>query len=139
MQKHQSGFISLSWSAYFFSLAVIIMCAVKLAPVYAEHTYVKDALKFLVKNNSDVAKLDKSQLSGQLDKYMTINTVGSVQSKSFTFERQKIGYLVSSVYEVRVPFFLNVDAVLSFKSQLDTANPEACCEYLKDVEKKKSK
>lgn len=135
MYKHQSGFISLTWMSYFFSLAVIIMCAVKLVPVYVEHTYVKDALKFIAANNSDVAKLDKSQLKSKLDKYMAINTVGTVQSNSFSFERQSVGYLVNSVYEVRVPFFLNIDALLSFRSQLDTANPNLCCEYLKDVKK----
>lgn len=139
MYRHQSGFISLTWLSYFFTLAVIVLCGVKLAPVYAEHTYVEDALKFLVDNNSDISKLDKSELKSQLDKYMTINSVGAEQAKSFIFERQRDGYIVSSVYEVRVPFFLNIDAVLSFKSQLNTANPDACCDFIEDVAKKSSK
>ncbi len=139
MYRHQSGFISLTWLSYFFTLAVIVLCGVKLVPVYTEHVYVEDAMRHLVENNNDLSKLDRAELKSQIVKYMTMNTVGAEQSKSFIIERQRDGYLISSIYEVRVPFFLNIDAVLSFKSQLDTANPDACCDYVKDVAKKTSK
>ncbi len=135
MHNRQSGFISLSWASILFSGAVIILCAVKLAPVYSEDIYVSDALKFLVKNNADVNALDKNQITTQLLKYMMVNSVRGPQGKSFSIKKMRDKTIISSVYEVRVPMFLNVDAVLSFKSQLDTSKSDKCCKYLIDTSK----
>lgn len=135
MHNRQSGFISFSWMAIFFSGAVIIMCAVKLGPVYSEDIYVSDSLKFLVKNNNDVNTLDRSQITAKLQKYMDINSVDGLQGKSFTVKKMRDKTIISSVYEVRIPIFLNVDAVLTFKSQLDTSKPDKCCKYLIDTSK----
>ncbi len=135
MNNRQSGFISFSWAAIFFSGAVIIMFAVKLGPVYSEDIYVSDSLKFLVKNNADVNALDKGQIIAKLQKYMTINSVRGLQGKSFTVKKMRDKMIISSEYEVRVPMILNIDAVLTFKSQLDTSKTDECCKYLIDVSK----
>lgn len=133
MKKRQQGFISIPNAAIAFSLAVIILAGIKIAPVYIEQTYVKAAYQFLIDNNPDLASMDKNQIRSSLERYMTVNTLGDVQARSFTVKRAKNTILVSSVYEVRVPVISNLEAVVSFKSQLDVSNPDQCCEYLIDV------
>lgn len=133
MKKRQQGFISIPNAAIAFSLAVIILAGIKIAPVYIEQTYVKAAYQFLIDNNPDLASMDKREIRASLDRYMTINSLGDIQAKSFTVKRVKNKTLVSSVYEVRVPVVANLEAVVSFKSQLDASNPDQCCEYLIDV------
>ncbi len=134
MQKQQ-GFLSYTQIVLLFSLGVFIMLGVKIIPVYSEHVYVEDALRFLAKNNSNLGELSKGDIKAKLGKYMTVNAVGDDQTNSFSVKRAKDKLLISSVYEIRVPIIHNIDAVMSFKSQLDTSKPDECCEYLVDVTK----
>ncbi len=135
MKYKQHGFLSYTQIFALFSLTVLILLGVKLAPVYSEHVYVGDALKFLVRNNADVNTLEKSEIKEQLSKYMTVNSIRGDQASSFSVKRINDKYLVSSIYETRVPIIHNIDIVLSFKSQLDTSKPDECCKYLVDVTK----
>ncbi len=135
MQTKQQGFLSYTQIALLFSLGIFVLIGVKVLPVYSEHVYVKDALRSLAQNNSDIAELSKSEIKGKLSKYMTVNAVGRDQAKSFSVNRVKDKLLISSEYEIRVPIIHNIDAVLSFKSQLDTSKPDECCKYLVDVTK----
>ncbi len=135
MQTKQQGFLSYTQIVLLFSAGVFLLLGVKILPIYSEHIYVEDALKFLAQNNSNIGSLGKDEIKGKLSKYMAVNSVGSEQANSFTVKRMKEKTLVSSVYEIRVPIFHNIDAVLSFKSQLDTSKPDECCKYLVDVTK----
>jgi len=132
MRKYHQGFISIQWLAILIVIGVIMLCAARMVPVYIENIYVTDALKFVLSSNVDIHDLDKSEIKSQLGKYMTINAIGSVQSGSFQVHKTQKATYVNSVYEVRVPIIHNIDAVMSFKNQLDSSNPEACCKYLVD-------
>ncbi|MFL0799104.1 MAG: DUF4845 domain-containing protein [Agarilytica sp.] len=135
MKNEQKGFLSYTQIVLLFSLGVFILLGVKIIPVYSEHIYVEDALKFLAQNNSDIEALGNGEIKSKLGKYMTINSVGKEQAKSFSVKRMKGKILISSIYEIRVPIIHNIDAVMSFKSQLDTSKPDECCKYLVDVTK----
>ncbi len=136
MRKHQSGFLSWNVMLSLGAAGFIILCLVKTVPAYVDHMYVEDALKVLAQDNSDLESMGKSQITKKLNKYLTINSVGKPQSTSFVFHNRKDGFLVSSIYEVRVPVMLNIDVVMSFKSQLNTSETDKCCDYLVDVESK---
>ncbi|MFL0803099.1 MAG: DUF4845 domain-containing protein [Agarilytica sp.] len=135
MKNKQRGFLSYAQIFLLFSTGVFILLGVKIIPIYSEHIYVEDALKFLVKSNSNIESLDKEEIENKLSKYVAVNAVGSTQANSFIVKRMKEKTLISSVYEIRVPIVSNIDAVLSFKSQLDTSKPDECCKYLVDVTK----
>lgn len=132
MKQKQKGFISIQMALFIFLIAMFAYCLFKLVPPYVENIYVKDSMKFLVDTNDNIHEIDKSALQSQLYKYMTINSVGDVQAKSFKIHRTRDVTFVNSVYEVRVPLFLNIDAVMSFKNQLDSTKPEDCCDYIVD-------
>lgn len=120
------------------AVMMAIFLAVKLVPPYIENMYIKDALKFLVKTHSaNLSQMENSEIMSALSKYTMVNTVGPDQAKSFKVHRLQDRILVNSIYEVRVPMALNIDAVLSFENQLDTTNPDKCCKYLVDHEKQK--
>lgn len=133
MRNRQLGFISAGMAGLFFSAGVLILCAVKLGPVYAENIYVTEALKKLVLSNSDLSALSKKEIKTQLYKHMLINSVKGPAAASFSIKPMRDKIIISSVYEVRVPMVGNVDAVLTFKSQLDTSKPDKCCKYIIDV------
>ncbi len=103
-----------------------------MTPAYIENIYIGDAMKFLLDSNDDLHALDSGEIKSQLEKYMTVNSIGAVQAKSFKVHKTKKATYINSVYEVRVPIIYNVDVVMSFKNQLDTSNPESCCQYLVD-------
>ncbi len=135
MQNRQKGFLSYTQIFSLFALGVLILFVVKLMPVYSENVYVTDALRALSVNNADLNALDKNQIETQISKYMTVNSVGPDPATSISVKRMGDKYIVSSVYETRVPIIHNIDAVISFKSQLDTSKPDECCKYLVDVTK----
>lgn len=116
------------------AVLMIIFFTVKLVPEYIEHVYVQDALKFVAKNNPKLEEMDKADIQSALSKYMTVNAVANEHSKSFKIYRLPDRMLVNSIYEIRVPMIHNIEAVLVFKSQLDTSNPDACCDYLVEYE-----
>ncbi len=135
MQNSQKGFLSYTQIFSLFALGVLILFIVKLMPVYSENVYVTDALKALSVNNRDLNALDKNQIETQISKYMTVNSVAPDPATSISVKRMGDKYIVSSVYETRVPIIHNIDVVVSFKSQLDTSKPDECCKYLVDVTK----
>ena len=78
--------------------------------------------------------MDQESIKSALSKYMTVNAVANEHANSFKIYRLPDRMLVNTNYEVRVPMIHNIEAVLVFKNQLDTSNPDACCEYLVEYE-----
>ena len=121
---------AIAWLGILGGGGFIILCVMKMAPAYLEHIYVEEALMHIATSNADMSQVDKNHIQGQLTRYATVNSIGPVAADSFKIKRYRDGFLVNSVYEVRVPIVLNVDVVMSFKSQLDTSRPETCCRFL---------
>lgn len=131
--KKQSGFSTIGWLVVICIVVAFSTVAIAIVPAYVENIYVQEGLKFLVKNNTDLPNVSASTLKGQLGKYMAINALGDVQSKSFKMKRYDGRLIVNSIYEVRENIVHDIDVVISFKNQLDTKNPDACCEYLIEI------
>ncbi len=130
MRKYQRGMSTIGWAAVLAVGTVIVTCAVKMVPAYTENIYIVDAMKFLVDNESNLESLSKEQIQSKLDKYMVINSVSPQAKEGIEIKRHERRLLVNSDYEVRVPIAFNIDVVMSFRNQLDTANPDACCDFL---------
>lgn len=137
-KKRQAGNSGLVWLLVFGIGGMILLCTIKMAPVYIDDMFVKGSLTFLVDNNADLQKLDKSEIRSQLGKYYTINSVPGVSEKDYKIRDYKGRLLIDMVYEKRVNIIHNVDAVMSFKHQLDLDNPDQCCKYvIEDFDEKK--
>lgn len=128
--RYQAGLSSLGWLMVLLIAGFVLTCAFRLGPHYLDNMSIKDALKTLGEQNANIDALDKDAIFKQLNNYMMINNVRGQEAQSFKIVRKKGRTLVNSVYEVRVPMFYNIDVLLTFKSQLDSDNTEACCEFL---------
>lgn len=114
-----------------------LLCFFRIGPAYLDNRYITSALRTLSENNSDVGQLEKTEIRKQLGNFMTINGVRNQSVKDFIIKRDKEKMIITNVYEVRVPIFANIDAVINFKNQLDSSNPEECCKYLIEIDEKK--
>ncbi len=125
----QRGF--LSWTSLLIIVVVgfVIMAALKLGPHYIDNYYISVALKSLSREYPNLEELSDNEIQSELNNFMTINNIRGQEAKSFKIVRTREKVLVNNVYEVRQPFILNVDVLLSFKSQLSSANPELCCGF----------
>lgn len=133
MGKYEKG-VSAVVALAVLAVLMVIFFSIKLIPEYLENMYVQDALKFVAKNNPKLEEMDEADIKSALSKYMTVNAVANSHAKSFKIYRLPDRMLVNTNYEIRVPMIHNIEAVLVFKNQLDTSNPDACCEYLIEYE-----
>lgn len=111
-----------------------LTCLLKLGPHYLDNMYIDNALKSLVENGQNLNEMSHEKIMAQLERFMTVNNVRGQEGKAFKIIRKNDRTLINNEYEVRVPMFINIDVVLTFRSQLDSTNPEACCEFLVENE-----
>jgi len=112
-----------------------LTCLFKLGPHYLDNTYIDKALKSLVENGEDLHEMSHDKIMAQLNRFMMVNNVRGQEGNAFKIVRKGDRTLVNNEYEVRVHMFVNIDVLLTFRSQLDSANPEKCCEFLIENEK----
>jgi len=127
--RRQKGIGSLGWLVILALAGFGLMCLFRLGPAYWDNRYIVTALKSLSKK-PDLTSMTKNEINTDLRNFATINGVRGDEAGSFKIIRKKDRMIVNSVYEKRVHLFFNIDVVMSFKNQLDSSNPEACCKYL---------
>ncbi len=111
----------------------ILTCVSKMGPAYIDAYYVDEGLKTLAENPG-LRDMTRGQIKSELDRYFLINNVRGEPTKAVQVIRGADSMLVSVDYELRQPLFQNVDVVMKFDKQLNTAKPELCCEPLVDLE-----
>lgn len=136
IQTHQRGLSTSSWLLVAALVGFFLTLLFKMGPAYLDNMGLSSAMKSMARGNADLHRMDKGKIYGQLSNYFTINNVRSVNAKDMQIVRKRDYTLVNHEYEVRVPIFLNIDVVMSFRNQIDSRNVEACCEYLVEDAKK---
>lgn len=126
--KNQSGMGALGLLCILLIASFILTCFFKLGPVYLDNWHISGALKSMgEQHENDLHQLTKSNIRSELSKFYTINNIRGEAAKALEVERRKDYTLVIVAYEVRVPMFANIDAVISFNNVLDSRNPKQCC------------
>lgn len=104
------------WSVAFILLLIgfVVFNVLKLLPIYLQSFSVESAVTSL--------ETDRGQtFAGPMDvrtklyKRLAINDVDIVEMNDITVTRENNYYLVVVDYEVRLPYFKNIDLLLSFK------------------------
>lgn len=132
----QRGLGSIGWLFMLSAVAFLLACFFKLGPAYLDDLTMVDALKTLGERNPNLHEMEKDSIRSQLNKYLLLNNVRDTTAKeAFKITREQDRMLVDNIYERRIPFFANIEVVLTFKHQLDSSNASACCEYLIDTSK----
>jgi len=135
----QRGMSSSNLIALIALLGFFLTLFFKMGPVYLSNMNVRSAMKSMVQGNDDLGSMTKSEIYSEFSNYFLINNIRDKNIKDIQVVKQKDRTLINDEYEVRVPLFLNIDVVMSFRNQIDTSNPEACCTFLVENEPKKEK
>ncbi|WP_105103915.1 DUF4845 domain-containing protein [Microbulbifer pacificus] len=126
----------MSYWGWLFVIAVFgfgLTIVSKLGPAYIDAHFVEEGLQSL-SQNSGIREMSNTEIKRELDRFFTINNVRGEPTQAVKIIRGADSTLVSINYELRQPLFHNVDVVMKFDKQLNTAKPELCCEPLVDIE-----
>ena len=123
------------WTLIFYicGFAMVILFASKLAPAYVDAMAVENGLKDLAEKEN-LRDMSRGEIVRDLQTYFMLNNVRGQPTESVQVIRGADGILVSIDYELREPLIQNIDVVMKFNKQLNTAKPELCCEPLVDLE-----
>ncbi|WP_226647401.1 DUF4845 domain-containing protein [Microbulbifer variabilis] len=131
--KRQRGMSYWGWLIVIAVLGFALTCVSKMAPAYVDARYVSEALKTLGEN-PELETMSTGQIKKELGRFFLINNVRGEPTKALQVVRGAKSTVVSINYELRQPLIYNVDVVMKFNKQLDTAKPELCCDPLIDLE-----
>ena len=90
-----------------------IMCAVKMAPHYMEHSTVRS----IVQGVAGLPGIEGESLGNirrQIDTGFNTNRIEAISIKDVKIYREKGEVFVDASYEARVPIMLNIEAVMVF-------------------------
>lgn len=91
--------------------------AIKLGPVYLDDYQVKRVLENAGKEFS-MGNVSKSQIRESIGKGFDVNNINSIDPKDIAVEEEHGAVMLSLDYEVRVPMFYNVDAIVKFSHRV---------------------
>ncbi|WP_346836835.1 DUF4845 domain-containing protein [Microbulbifer sp. SAOS-129_SWC] len=131
--RRQRGMSYWGWLVVVAVCGFILTCVSKMGPGYIDSYYVGEGLKQLAQE-PNLRDMSRSDIKRELDKYFMLNNVRGQPTKSVKILRGADSMLVSIDYELRQPLFYNVDVVMKFNKQLNTAKVDQCCEPLVDLE-----
>lgn len=109
----QGGLTALSMLVLGLLGMVIVICVIKLAPVYLENLTVRDILNQVAEEVRG-EDLNRAQVRERLSKKLLINSVKGLKLQDVKVKGDERGYLISADYEVRKHLFLNIDVVVKF-------------------------
>lgn len=130
-KTRQGGWSSWSLLLVMIIAAFFLLCAFKLVPAYAENYYIVNGLKQLADDPVKLNKMTNDQIRRDLSSYFSINNVRSAGSKQLEITRSSRGVVITNMYEERIPLLANIDVVLKFHNELDSARIDDCCKPLK--------
>lgn len=132
--KKQSGMSAIEILCYGFTICVLGMAAVKIAPSYYDAEFVVVKGLEALRDDPELADKNKGQLKSALGKYFSINGIRDEAANGVVVKRISEGYLVNVDYTVERPLYKHIDLKMHYQYQLNTVTKE-CCEYLiEDVE-----
>lgn len=127
--KTQRGMSALGIVLGLALIGFLLTCVLKIMPVYMDDMVVNENLKALGES-TQLGSMSREQIVKKLQSDFNINGVRGQPTKNIKVYRRTDGWLVNIDYEERIPFMGNIDVVLSFENQLNSAKPEDCCKKL---------
>ena len=88
----------------------------KLVPAYTDHQTLKSIMLSTVSDRSLISR-SKREIQNGIRKKMGINNMRDIPKEYLKITKEKGEVFLDVDYEVRIPIFANVDAMVSFKEQ----------------------
>jgi len=133
--RKQLGMTYLGILTLLLSVGTVIWVTFKVVPPYFNNRFVVDALATLAKyENIDGGfdELSNRKIRRHLSDYFSVNNMRDESIKSIEIDRQRNKFVVKMNYEIREPFFNNIDIILTFNNEFDSSRPHECCDPLGD-------
>lgn len=127
VSSNERGFSTIQWLFILIISIVLGQLTVKIVPVYVESYSVVGLLKQMARQEN-LTEFSANEIRRIINKNLSINNIGNDVVQSFSVKPGERKFLISFEYEKRLPLVANADIVLSFHHQLDTSNPQACCD-----------
>lgn len=115
MRRHQGGWSFLGLLAVLTVAGIFIAVAFKLAPIYGEHQTIKSIMETTLLDQRLLSE-PKRSIRSSIYKKMGINYL-QPPADFLKITKDKGDVIMDINYEVRIPIFMNVDALVSFKEQ----------------------
>lgn len=117
--KKQQG-ASMPLVILFVAMAIIVLTiAFKLYPAIYEHWQVQHVLEGFDEEQG-LADLSANEITSRFEKRLLTNNVRDFNSKESLFVNKQDGNVSIYIeYEVRIPIYKNIDAILSFNESLE--------------------
>lgn len=116
-QSKQRGASFVGWMVIAAVSVFALVTVAKIAPVYMEFSTVKSMVDDIAADEELSTAKNKRQLRAQIDKYMNINGLYTVQPDYFSLVKlpdQKNARALQVEYEVRKHWLANIDFTMNF-------------------------
>lgn len=126
MKTKQQGFTFISFLIT--AIIVIFLCLglFRSLPVYIEHMNVSGSFSALEnkfsKENTERKPLKKTVIRQTLQRLFDVNDITRVNAKAISIKKEKGKYIVTADYDIRVPFFANIDLVFHFNNRTELSS-----------------
>ncbi len=115
----QSGRTILSTLLVAFVVGCFFTVVFKLAPHYLDNRMIQAALNQV--GTSDIGDKSESEIRRKIANFFTINNIRDIDITTVAIDRETAGTSIRLDYERRFAMFGNVDVVLSFSNQYQSA------------------
>jgi len=115
----QSGITTLSTLFVLLAAGFCLTVMFKLGPHYLDNSVIQAALTQVGK--SDIIDKSDAEIRRKIADSFTINNIRNIDISRVAIDREAAGTRISLNYEKRFPMFGNVDVVLTFNNEYDTA------------------
>lgn len=119
-KKHwgrQRGASFVSWMILAAAAVFVLVTIAKVVPIYMEFATVKSMVDEIASDESLAKQKNSRQLRAQLNKYMNVNGLYTVQPEYFSLvnlPEQKNARALQVEYEVRKHWLANIDLTMNF-------------------------
>ncbi len=115
LKQHQGGWSFLSLMTALIVVGVFVAVAFKLAPAYNDHQTLKSIMQS-TQSDQQLMSQGKRDIRLGVGKKMRINNL-DLPKEFLKITKEKGDVFLDVEYQVRIPIFANVDALVSFKEQ----------------------
>jgi Domain of unknown function (DUF4845) len=114
--RRQKGMSALGMLVICILIGLFALIVIKLVPYYVDDHMIMKLLQEVAASKEAKAG-DKAKIVEKMDKGFTVNAIYYLSGKDVKVKEDKKGFLVIELnYEVRSPFFHNVELVLTFRN-----------------------
>lgn len=111
--KYQSGMSVPGIFSVVVMVGFFALCIIRMAPPYFESLTVRSIVEGVV-DDPEMEEFSTSQIRRKLETEFNTNQILEVEGKDIEIYRRKGATFIDASYEVRMPIFWRIDAVLKF-------------------------